>query len=78
MKPSYFKVILFCLCCIVVFVVKTPTPTSTQHNPKTTSTDVGFDVIITLQPPHHPTPPPHRNSTLADREYTVQCKLTQY
>jgi len=27
------------------------TPTSTQHNPKTTSTDVGFDENMTLQPP---------------------------
>ena len=41
------------------------TPTSTQHNPKTTSTDVGFDTNMTLQPPPHPTPPPHRNSPLA-------------
>ena len=32
------------------------TPTSTQHNPKTTSTDVGFDMNMTVQttPPHHP------------------------
>ena len=30
-------------------VVKTPP--STQHNPKTTSTDVGFDVIMTVEPP---------------------------
>ena len=43
-------------------VVKTPT--STQHNPKTTSTDVGFDMNMTVQttPPH---PTHHRNSTLA-------------
>jgi len=27
------------------------TPTSTQHNPKTTSTDVGFDMNMTFRPP---------------------------
>ena len=27
------------------------TPTSTQHNPKRTSTVVGFDMNMTLQPP---------------------------
>ena len=41
------------------FIVKTPT--STQHIPKTTSTDVGFDMNMTLRPPHHHH---HRNSTL--------------
>ena len=39
------------------FIVKTPT--STQHKPKTTSTNVGFDANMTLQPPpHRPTQPP--------------------
>ena len=31
------------------------TPTSTQHNPKTTSTDVGFDMNMTVQTTHPPT-----------------------
>ena len=38
------------------------TPTSTQHNPKTTSTDVGSDTNMTVQTTHHHH---HRNSTLA-------------
>ena len=45
------------------------TPTSTQHNPKTTSTDVGFDMNMTVQT-NHPTPPhppesQYSHSTLA-------------
>ena len=51
------------------------TPTSTQHNPKTTSTDVGFDTNMTLQPPTHPTPPPELYS--GSGEESGQCKLTQ-
>ena len=30
------------------------TPTSTKHNPKTSSTVVGFDMNMTLQTTHHP------------------------
>ena len=33
----------------IQIIVKTPT--STQHNPKTTSTNVGFDMNMTSQPP---------------------------
>ena len=52
------------------------TATSTQHNLKTTSTDVGFDTNMTLRPPPHPTtPPPELYSGY--REESVQCKLTQ-
>ena len=55
------------------------TPTSTQHNPKTTSNVVGFDVNITLQPPPTPTtdhhPPPKLNSGCVEPPW--QGKLTQ-
>ena len=42
----------------IVSIVKTPTTTSIQLN--TTTIDVGFDMIMTVQTTHH-----HRNSTLA-------------
>ena len=59
----------------VVTVVKTPT--STQHNPKTTSTDVGFDMNMTVQTTHPtpPTPPPELYS--GSGESPRQCKLLQ-
>ena len=39
------------------------TPTSTQHNPKTTSTNLGFDMNMTVQTTHH-THPTHPTGTL--------------
>ena len=60
----------FLVVIIVILVVKTPT--STQHHPKSTSTGVGFDMNMTLQPPTHQPPELYPDP----RESTVQCKLT--
>ena len=40
---------------ITVHIYKTPTTTSTQ--PNLTSSEVGFDMKMTLHTTHHPTPP---------------------
>ena len=56
------------------YFVKTPTTTSIQLN--STSTEVGFDVIMTV---HTPPPPPHpdRNSTAKSGKSASQTKPTK-
>ena len=54
-------------------VVKTPTTASIQLN--TTTIDVGFDTIMTVHTPPHPTPP-HQELYLSYTEQAGQCKLT--
>ena len=54
-----------------LIIVKTPTTTSIQLN--TTTIDVGFDMIMTVHHPTHPT----QELYLSYIQQTMQCKLTQ-